>query len=213
MQKLIISLLLLISIFACTDTKKRSNANNADQVAAGESRSVMTAPKVRLDKGTKKIYEDGPNGSNENSGDSIAFGKYAVEIDRVKEKAQLDFNSNPDAIHFKSRITDGYKTSDINFAGHYIAIAFGCGGGCIMGFIVNAKDGKIYYAPLGEENMCVWTVEMNTYKPGSRLYISSVCKDQSDSKDVFYKAYVWNEKEKVFKKEDSRNFIAVKANH
>jgi hypothetical protein len=122
----------------------------------------------------------------------------------VKKKAKLDFNSNPGALHFKTRITNGYNSGDINFAGHYIGIAFGCGGGCIMGFIVDAKDGKIYDAPLGEANMCVWTLEMNIYKPQSRLYISSVCKEESDSKDVFYKAYVWHEKEKVFKKVDGR---------
>ena len=97
------------------------------------------------------VYEE--NEANKSDDDSIAFSKYAVEIDQVKEKAKLDFKSNPGALHFKSRITNGYKSGDINFAGHYIAIAFGCGGGCIMGFIVDAKDGKIYDAPLGEENM------------------------------------------------------------
>jgi len=52
--------------------------------------------------------------------------------------------------------------------------------------------------------MCVWTIKMNIYKPKSRLYISSICKEESNSRDVFYKAYVWDEKEKVFKKVDGR---------
>lgn len=41
---------------------------------------------------------------------------------------------------------------------------------------------------------------MNICKPKSRLYISSICKEEADSRDVFYKAYVWDEKEKVLKR-------------
>jgi len=51
---------------------------------------------------------------------------------------------------------------------------------------------------------------MNSYKPESRLYISAICREELDSEDVFYNTYVWNEKEKIFKKEDSGKFIGVK---
>ena len=47
---------------------------------------------------------------------------------------------------FETRITEGYK-QNINFAGKYIWIQWGCGTSCQVNLIINAENGKIIYAP------------------------------------------------------------------
>jgi hypothetical protein len=50
MQKLIIPLFLLFSVFACTGQKKVSNSQN--HVATGKNRLVMKASRGKVDKDT-----------------------------------------------------------------------------------------------------------------------------------------------------------------
>lgn len=139
--------------------------------------------------------------------DSINFAKYATEVLTQTTKAEVNFTNYPEAKQFKTRILEGYKTGEINFAGHYIATYFGCGAGCIMGFMVDVNDGEIYSLPLGEENMCFWAVERALYTSNSNLFISSICKETDESKELYYIAYVWNEEEKAFKSVKSEAFI------
>jgi len=139
--------------------------------------------------------------------DSINFAKYASEVLSQTTKAEVNFANYPEAKQFKTRILEGYKTGEVNFAGHYIAIYFGCGAGCIMGFMVDVNDGEIYDLPLGEENMCFWTVERALYTSHSKLFISSICKETDESKELYYIAFLWNEEEKAFEPVKSEAFI------
>ena len=47
------------------------------------------------------------------------FEKYKPNKISVKKKAKINYSSNPTAKEYRTRITDGYKSGDINFAGHY----------------------------------------------------------------------------------------------
>ena len=67
--------------------------------------------------------------------------------------AEPDFNSAPDAIQFKTRITEACKNG-INFAGKYTLVIWGCGTSCQSGVVVDRTNGKIYegyYSSLGSE--------------------------------------------------------------
>jgi len=139
--------------------------------------------------------------------DSINFAKYATEVSIQTTKAEVNFANYPEAKQFKTRILEGYKNGEVNFAGHYIATYFGCGAGCIMGFMVDVNNGEIYDLPLGEENMCFWTVERALYTSYSKLFISSICKETDESKELYYIAFAWNEEEKAFKSVKSEAFI------
>ncbi|RZL39509.1 MAG: hypothetical protein EOO96_00425 [Pedobacter sp.] len=142
--------------------------------------------------------------------DSINFAKFEVGTVATKTKAPIDFSSYPEAKAFKTRIIEGYQELEVNFAGHYVATYFGCGASCIMGFMVDANDGKIYDLPLGEGKMCFWNLDRAVYLSSSKLFISSICKRNETDKDVFYIASVWDEEAKEFKDIDEKEFLISK---
>ncbi|RZL29811.1 MAG: hypothetical protein EOP00_37275 [Pedobacter sp.] len=108
---------------------------------------------------------------------------------------------------FKTRIIEAYKDLDITFAGYYVTSVFGCSTSCIMGFIVDVRDGKIYDLPLEEENSCLFAEDEALYNSSSKLFIAAVCKQNIDDIKVFYNAYLWNENKKEFEKIEAAEFL------
>ncbi|NQX38704.1 hypothetical protein SAMN05421820_101735 [Pedobacter steynii] len=148
--------------------------------------------------------------SNESSSkvlDSIDFKKYQTEAPVSSGKAAIDWQSYPEAKTFKTRITEGYKNEAVDFAGHYVSVVFGCGAGCVLGFMVDVRDGKIYALPLGEENSCFFMEDAALMVPDSRLFISAVCKEAAESEKRYYKAYLWDEEQKSFGKIAESEFV------
>src|SRR5262249_16081404 len=45
-----------------------------------------------------------------------------------------------------------------DFAGHYIVATWGCGAGCVMGAIIDAKTGRVYWIPF---TLCCWDADVN----------------------------------------------------
>lgn len=66
--------------------------------------------------------------------DSIDFARYQIDAEKVTEYAPIDWTSYHEAKDFKTRITEAYKTNEVDFAGYYVVSVFGCGTSCIMGF-------------------------------------------------------------------------------
>jgi hypothetical protein len=44
-----------------------------------------------------------------------------------------------------------------NFAGHYIVTTWGCGSGCVMGGVIDAKTGRVTMIPF---TLCCWPVDV-----------------------------------------------------
>lgn len=87
-----------------------------------------------LDESKLEIYEKlNPN---------YDFDKYKVKVYNGK-LAEPDFNSNPEAKRYITRIKEGCEKG-INFAGKYTLVIWGCGSPCQNGAIVNRINGKIY---------------------------------------------------------------------
>lgn len=139
--------------------------------------------------------------------DSIDFEKYEVGPQIKMDNAPIDWSSYPEARDFRTRITEAYKNSEVNFGGHYVTSIFGCGASCIMGFMVDVRDGKIYDLPLGEENSCLFAEERALYNWMSRLFIAGVCKENFEDKKVYYMAYLWDEDKKEFEKIEATAFL------
>ncbi len=81
-----------------------------------------------------------------------SFKDYKVDVYEGK-LADPDFETNPEAKMFITRIKEGCKEG-INFAGHYTLIYWGCGTSCQYGVVVNRKTGEIidgYQSSLGSE--------------------------------------------------------------
>jgi hypothetical protein len=103
------------------------------------------------------------------------FEDYAAAAGREKV-APLDVRSHPLARKFRTAIRQQLREEGVNFAGHYTLASMGCGTGCSIVAIVDARTGRAYFPkelegwtsivgdydpPEGED---VWT-----YRAGSRL--------------------------------------------
>ena len=157
--------------------------------------------KEHTDSITENIKNSVSN-DNEASNYKIAldFEKFATQPFEITEKAKLDISSNDAAKSFKTRIIDAYKSSKIDFASYYISVVFVFGIGCVSGFIIDTRDGKVYNLPLGEENACPLVEDRAIYKPNSKLFIAGVCKENPASEKVYYNAFLWDESKKLFLK-------------
>lgn len=56
--------------------------------------------------------------------------------------APVNFSSMPEALHYKTVITEGAKRGP-NFAGHYTIVTWGCGSPCQISAVVDAITGNI----------------------------------------------------------------------
>jgi hypothetical protein len=103
------------------------------------------------------------------------FENYAVAVRRGKA-APLDQRSHPLARKYRTLINRQIREEGVNFAGRYTLASAGCGTGCSIIAIVDARTGRAFFPseltgwtgivgdyepPEGEES---WT-----YRPGSRL--------------------------------------------
>lgn len=220
MKNLLAILTMLILLFACNDTKKQeavddNEQNTALKIAPLEFSEITPDTSENVLQGDSSvnaitIIEEEPE-EDITEKDSINFDKYQVKVQEIFKKAPLDFSSYPESKLFKTCITEAYNYSNrIDFAGHYILSTFGCGAGCIMGFMVDVRDGHIYDLPLGEQNSCFWSLDRCLVTPASRLFISAICKEDENSTTAIYMSSVWNEEKKVFENVDKDEFIVRK---
>ncbi|RZK57607.1 MAG: hypothetical protein EOO87_02400 [Pedobacter sp.] len=200
-----LALVTYILVFtACNNEPKQNQAELADTASVAIAIEVPQAI-VKDSIPTATIVEE--EEEELELTDSVNFAKYAVEEVSNLKKAPIDFSSYPEARSFRTRIIEGYKEMEVNFAGHYVAIYFGCGASCIMGFMVDVNDGKIYDLPLGEGKMCFWAMDRALHLASSKLFISSICKQNENDKNVFYIASLWDEEAKEFKDIDKKEFL------
>ena len=96
----------------------------------------------------------------------------AVERARVKS---IDFNRNPDARSFRTRLSEAIKEG-VNFAGHFVVAGWGCGTGCVSGAIVDTRTGNVFW-PEQFHDIGVWYDENSytdkpvDYRKNSRLFV------------------------------------------
>jgi len=195
---------IIVLNYACNDTKKNSD----EAVEAGRTDTAVMA-KVDTTAATPVVAEPPvaePEEVRINYSDSVDFEKYYVDV-QEQEHAPIDWTSYPEAKSFRTRITEAYKTDEVDFGGYYVISIFGCGASCIMGFMVDVRDGKIYDLPLGEENSCLFAEDRALGNATSRLFIAGVCKENADATKPYYKGYLWNEDKKEFETIDEHSFL------
>jgi len=95
-----------------------------------------------------------------------------------------------DARMFRTRLKEAARQKP-NFAGHYILTTWGCGMGCVMGAVIDARTGKVYRIPF---TLCCWgddggdTFAPVKFRLDSKLIILSGVRDekQGDEGTHFY---------------------------
>jgi hypothetical protein len=87
---------------------------------------------------------------------------------------------------YKTRILEASK-QPINFAGHYVLSSFGCGGGCVMSFVLDKTSGQVSWLPF---TVCCWEdfdpdVEPVAFRKNSRLLVITGSRNEL-GKGVYY---------------------------
>lgn len=80
-------------------------------------------------------------------------------------KTALKLKRGTEAWHFRTMIREGYRAKPVNFAGHYVAIEWGCGAPCQQWAIVDARSGIVYSVPFS-------TGGEADYRVDSRLFVA-----------------------------------------
>ncbi|MEP6901291.1 MAG: hypothetical protein ABJA66_06045 [Actinomycetota bacterium] len=90
---------------------------------------------------------------------------------------------------FRTRLREAAKEKP-NFAGHYILTTWGCGTTCLMGAVIDAKTGKVYWWNF---SVCCWEETDENFNPlefrlNSRLIVFSGLRNEEGDKGAhFYK--------------------------
>lgn len=92
---------------------------------------------------------------------------------------------------FRTRLREASKEKP-NFAGRYILTAWGCGTSCLMGAVIDAKTGKVYWWGF---SICCWGYEVDdNFRPiefrlNSKLIVFSGARNEKDDDNGahFYK--------------------------
>ena len=71
------------------------------------------------------------------------FEEYKTQVYGGKARP-IVFRGNRDAWMFRTRLRRARK-SPANFAGHFIFTTWGCGTSCVVGALINAKTGRVYF--------------------------------------------------------------------
>jgi hypothetical protein len=77
-----------------------------------------------------------------------------------------------------------------NFAGHYILATWGCGAGCVMGYVIDAKTGVIRSLPF---TICCWPFDVgDNFEPvdfrlDSKLIIFTGARNEKGNGTYYYK--------------------------
>jgi hypothetical protein len=90
-----------------------------------------------------------------------AFEKYPADVWAGKP-ASLNLRSHRLARMFRTSIREQLHEEGINFAGHYTVAVMGCGTGCSITAIVDARNGRAYFPRVFEG----WTSEIGDYQFG-----------------------------------------------
>jgi hypothetical protein len=92
---------------------------------------------------------------------SPTFRNYPADVWAGKP-APVNPRSHRLARMFRTSIREQQHEEGINFAGHYTLAVMGCGTGCSIAAIIDARDGRAYFPRVFEG----WTSEIGDYQFG-----------------------------------------------
>ena len=82
--------------------------------------------------------------------------------------AAVRWQADAQARMYRTMLKNATKDQRPNFAGHFIVVHWGCGSGCIMNKIVDARSGKVFH-PAGVETNEVMNIDGPLFDNGGTL--------------------------------------------
>jgi hypothetical protein len=92
--------------------------------------------------------------------------------------APLDLKSHPKGYEYRTRLSEG-ASGKRDFAGFYTVVMWGCGSPCQQVALIDARDGKVYFAPFV-------TALGGRFRLNSRLFMKDAPDDIAE-----FNAYDW----------------------
>ena len=87
------------------------------------------------------------------------FETYTVKVSSGKP-APLNLSSHKLARMYRTSLREQIREEGVNFAGHYTIAPMGCGTGCSITAIIDARDGRAYFPEVFEG----WTSVIGDYE-------------------------------------------------
>lgn len=100
-----------------------------------------------------------PSNLSAQNADTPRYENYPADVYAGKP-APLNLRSHPLARMFRTRIREQLREEGINFAGHHTIAVMGCGAGCSITAIVDARNGRAYFPQVLDG----WLVEPGVYQ-------------------------------------------------
>jgi hypothetical protein len=118
---------------------------------------------------------------------ALRFTDYPVREQFTGKNAPLVLTRKDRA--YRTRLSEAAKEKP-NFAGRYILAAWGCGTECLMGTLIDARTGRVYWIPF---TVCCWGTDVDNnfraieFRPDSRLIIFTGARNEEGNGTYFYK--------------------------
>ncbi len=103
------------------------------------------------------------------------YTAYAVKVEK-KAARTIRLTNNTKAGDFHTNLTNALAREQINFAGKYILVQWGCGTNCIQAALIDALSGEVYFPEILQGvtqgyNEAFARHEILEFKKGSKLLI------------------------------------------
>lgn len=93
--------------------------------------------------------------------DAPRFENYAVAVRRGERVAPLNQRSHPLARKYRTLLRQQLTDEGVNFAGRYTLASVGCGTGCSISALIDARTGRAYFPT----ELTGWTSIVGDYDP------------------------------------------------
>lgn len=102
--------------------------------------------------------------------------------------APVEPTIGPDDYSYRTRIRDAAR-EQVNFAGNSVISTFGCGTGCLAGYVVNLENGQVRPLGLGGEEQMNLVINA---RADSNLLIAGWESMGSETSTCYYQRYLWD---------------------
>ena len=129
------------------------------------------------------------------------FEEYPAKTVSIQEISKVDWASHPDAKIFRTRLREAIGQKP-DFAGHYKVATWGCGTMCQTTALIDARDGKVYFAPFTSLPGVEHRANSRLLVENPAAEVKAYVKDSGESKPKWLETIYWQwvEKSKSFEK-------------
>jgi hypothetical protein len=130
---------------------------------------------------------------------TYVFEEYPAETVSIQKISKVDWASYPEARLFRTRFREAIGQRP-DFAGYYKVVTWGCGTMCQTTALIDARDGKVYFAPftslLGLEHRANSRLLVENPPAEVKAYV----KDSGEPKPKWLETiyWQWDEDQKSF---------------